>query len=200
MYCAKFSLFADSDLLPSLGRSKFACLWLLFSLMIFLCLFFCLCCYSLLYGLQVPALPTPACVDFCCLRPRAYKNLTTASSICNYSLPTNFRSQFKMVFVHTISHHELALVWSVCCLPLSLPLLAQHLFSVPLCNFSRIGVSLLFCMYWLVFLCLGTFQFLGKCSFSFLGALNFSHKFLFLCKHKLCNLFELAMSSMHVKY
>lgn len=77
--------------------------------------FFCLCCYSLLYDLQVPALPTPACVDFCCLRPRAYKNLTTAPSICNRSLSADFRSQFKMVFVHTVFHHELALLWPACC-------------------------------------------------------------------------------------
>ena len=71
--------------------------------------FFCLCCCSLLYDLQVPALPTPACIDFCCLRPRAYENLTTAPSICNPSLSTIFGSPFKMVFVHTVFHYEL---WS----------------------------------------------------------------------------------------
>lgn len=79
------------------------------------CVSFCLCCYSLFYDLQVPALPAPACVDFCCLRPRAYKNLTIVPSICNCSLSTNSRSQFKVVFVHTIFLHELALLWPACC-------------------------------------------------------------------------------------
>lgn len=88
-----------------------------FNLTIFLCLFFffCLCCYSFLYDLLCPSasassmhrslLPASSCVQ----------NLTTVASICNCAVSTNFRSRFKMVFVRTIFHYELALLWPVCC-------------------------------------------------------------------------------------
>lgn len=103
------------DLLLSCGRFKFAWLWLLFFNLLSLNIFFCLRYYSLLYRLQVPAFPAPACVDFCCLHPCAYKNLTTVPYIFSCSLSTNFRSQFKMVFVHAVFHLELALFWPACC-------------------------------------------------------------------------------------
>lgn len=117
MCYTKFSLYADGDLLPSCGRSQFACLCLCLTLRssyVFF-FFFCLCCYSFLYDLLCPSasassmhrslLPASSCVQ----------NLTTVASICNCALSTNFRSRFKMVFVRTIFHYELALLWPVCC-------------------------------------------------------------------------------------
>lgn len=157
------------DLLLSCGSFKFAWLWLtlfyLWSSNVFFCLYY----SSLLYGLQVPALPAAACVDFCCLCPCMYKNLTTVPYIFIHSLSSKFRSQFKMGFVHSIFHFELALFWPACCpFHSAFPCLASTCSQYLPIVFTNAGVSLLFCIYCI---CISIFQLLGKHAISFLQLL-----------------------------